>query len=197
MPLFDRQLTLCIEPFVSFHSRELEARMKALPAPFDAMNAFLERYHAVLCGSFITRTLFPNDTWNNQDIDIFLSKRFHDQVMALIVYDPHWLPDCDTDEYENDDIFRSRRRTRDQTNFNFIFYHVETQEEVTQQIFRHFDIDGCTMQWNGRQWMWCPEMELRNYWNRQWKYRIAPNHVTERRIAKYQARGFDITSIQG
>ncbi len=220
--IFDRNVMGLIHQFLSPQAR-FRAWEKTLPPPLNGMDEFLKANRAVLTGSTAVHFFFPDDGWHPDDIDIFFPegdiynhfRHAHDllekQGWSEIVTKGRLRFEGAQDDYNIVDL-----PVKSTTKFKHTSGHVlnmtacksdeytgpcHTQNDVKRLTHQYFDLDGCTLSWDGDKWELAPRITWKDFYHRRWRlrtrdYGLLPKRVSDvatKRVAKYRARGFNIS----
>lgn len=192
--------------------QRIQERLGNLPAPLNNLGSFLQKNHAVLCGSAAVKAFFPDDEWQPGDIDIVFP---HSGAPSLDGYG--WRCVYSGRNYSPEfyelrlPVLQHYHCTHpDAPNIliNVIqFKGANTVEEIKGMINQYFDFDGVTMKWDGVQWDLTPEMKQETFLSREWRFReqqldrlvLKPRPVQEQeikgirvRLTKVKERGFRV-----
>jgi len=160
-----------------------------LPHPLNQSD-FLHRFGVIIAGSFAVRHFFPNDNWIPGDLDIFMM----DTPNGELSYDL-------MEALQKEGWTQNRTRVKKPGSFLYHFnfpkshkFHMHHpsnnmemevicfafQNRCVQEIVNsYFDIDGCTISWNGFQWNLTPKMDFNDFLSRKWKFMWNENNENE------------------
>ena len=197
-PLFEPWLIHSILSLDPLHAAfyELNRQLRHLPAPLPRIHEWLQEYDARLAGSFVTQCFFPHEDWKYGDIDIFCREGDTRTLVERLTRQHGWRVNHDSreDDYQESvsDVFHSVKLVCQGVTLNLVAYKSPL---VDAQIDKSFDLDGCTMRWDGKRWRWHCQMGLTNYLHRRWTLidwtRNSPLLLAIR-VLKYRYRGFKI-----
>lgn len=214
-----------------FTTRLME-NLKKLPAPLNDVyiSKFLQHHQAVLTGSFLFSCVMPDSSFVPQDIDVVFGKNYADAVEELEKTGWSYVPTdrlTSRDGYCNmahvTDQFHMAHRAVPNIKLNVITYKTcENQKDIQKCIDEYFDLDGCTLSYNGSDWHIAQDVDLNKFMiqkvlvyresvlkDRIKKPNRAPNVVYNKtpwekaiynwimdRLKKYESRGFIISNVQ-
>ena len=133
---------------------QLLKKLKSLPQPFDSFSCFLKQFNAVVAGSFLFSCIGIDVKAN--DIDIFFGSM--DAVDFLKNLGWEYVPrDRHLCSYVFsagiDHEFSMKHPMCPDLLLNYIVYkNAPTQMDIQKKIDENFDLNGCTLQWNGDDW---------------------------------------------
>ena len=188
------------------------------------MNDFLKRHNGILTGSFALKCFFPQDEWEADDIDIFLpnavdeknkfqgKRREKNDELEKLGWQHVPYSSRGVDEGKNMEGYDLRlpigthyKMQKGSTVVNFIEYSgATTSQDVEDLIDKHFDINGCTIRWNGKEWHLTPDISFEFFLDRLWNHRefefenlsLAQAAVIKERLVKYLNRGFQVRNAK-
>lgn len=143
----------------------LEATLSTLPLP--KLGPFLKRHHGVLAGSFLFQFIMEKK-FVPDDIDLF----FGDYAVTNAVNELH---ECGWSYRQTKHGFSDYMgpvkceyklfHPKSEYAINIIVYNaVSIQEQIKQKIFETFDLDGCTLQWHGKnEWFIHPSVNWNDF----------------------------------
>ena len=234
---------------VSATSKLLE-KVKNLPPPLNNLSEFLQKYGGVLTGSFLFSCVMPT-AFEANDIDVVFGKNYLEAAQAMEAVG--WRCGANNrlksrDGYCNlahvtnefNMIFKNKpedvsikcvdgeqliqTKYSEHVKFNFIVYkECQTQSDIQKCIDEYFDLDGTTLQYDGKSWHIAADVDLDLFLHKKGMYyresqlsaRVpkpehAPHYSTcndlpweisigrwiEERLKKYESRGFTILNVR-
>jgi uncharacterized glyoxalase superfamily protein PhnB len=159
-----------------FTARLME-KLKKLPPPFNNVyiSKFLQHHQAVLTGSFLFSCVMPDIPFVPRDIDVVFGKNYHDAVEELEKTGWSYVPTdrlTSRDGYCNmahvTDQFHMEHRAHPNIKLNVITYKsCENQKNIQKCIDEYFDLDGCTLSYNGSDWHVAQDVDLNKFLTQQ------------------------------
>ena len=207
---------------------KLFLKIQNLPAPFDNLAHFLITEKAVITGSFLMDCVLNDVDFKANDIDLVFGPGF-DGIHALEKMGWSYFPSrlrkaCKYGYLNRAHVFNEFHMTHPKCPGVFINYiqyqEGDSQAALQQCIDDNFDLDGCTLQWNGKEWHLAADVVFEDFMNKKLKYRevclyervnpgrekecqaICNNLPVEKavrecileRLHKYEMRGFTIVN---
>ena len=152
-------------------------RIDYLPHPL-CNGEFLVRHNAVMAGSAAVKFFFPKDTWLIGDVDVFISD-FNVDAMYDELQRMGWKK-CRNPKYKREPDYKLRfpvahdfRMRYLDCVLNIVVYDIgkgAKSEDIRRLIDTHFDINGCTISWNGCDWHLRSDMSFSDFLERKWAY---------------------------
>jgi len=196
---------------------------------------FFVRTGAVLAGSAAVKHFFPEDTWKPRDVDLFVSfDKFENTVHDLKRFgweSRHVYPKSNAFVYSMDALVTQVHLYRlgdidDSFSINLVGIGRSSDSggdanDLCGIVHSKFDLDGCAVCWDGKEWHVPPAMGWDKFLQRQWIYKwndpLEQPHMKEKmelrcgapirpsaliavagnvttRIVKYEKRGFTISN---
>jgi len=228
---------------------KLVEKLKTFPPPLNYLPQFLQKYGGVLTGSFLFSCVMPT-TFAPHDIDVVFGENYAEAAQAMEKMG--WRCGANnrlksregycnlahvTEEFNmifknqpedvSIDIVDGRQiiKTKypENVKFNFIVYkQCKSQSDIQKSIDENFDLNGTTLQFDGKSWHIAADVDLDSFLNKKvMSYRKsqlvarAPPYLRfrqhhsicndipweisvcgwiEERLKKYESRGFTITN---
>jgi hypothetical protein len=156
---------------------KLYLKIQNLPAPFDRLADFLVSEKAVMTGSFLFSCIMDVDFKAN-DIDLVFGPGFsgieHLEKLGWS-YVPKNRKTSSEGYLNRAHVFNEFHMAHPKCPGVFINY-IQYQEGDSQAALQkciddNFDLDGCTLQWNGKEWHLADDVVLEDFFNKTLKYR--------------------------
>ena len=144
--------------------------LKYVPAPLNDMTKFLKAYSGVMAGSFLLSCLV-HDRFVPGDIDIFFSAKFESIICTLLTRFGWEYVKCDKLKTNVGylliaGIASQYHMKKSGCLVNCIFYELPSEDHMTEVICQRiddgFDLDGCTLKWDGESWRLANDVSVQN-----------------------------------
>lgn len=205
-PLFDRNVLRLLHQHIS-PTAQLRAWAQSLPAPLNDLDKFLKRHQGVLTGSTTLHCfLGDNKDWSPNNIDIF----FASTSRPLAYHFPDWELKSEYHIAHTSMTVYQYFHYQSQTILNCNVYTgskltpCQTQNHVKAMIHHYFDLDGCTIAWDGTQWSLSNRISWTDFYRK--RFRLADPFTLaltdkkatrfRKRVALYLRRGFFILNLE-